>query len=770
MAEQENNEKKKQEAQPISFSASDLLSPSKTPQHAHAKPAEEKPSFELVLPPFLKNIFEKEKNRKYLIYSILAIIIILSILPRIETTTYPSFISTDPFWQYRHAQEIYEHGYPGTEIRPLTKEQAKSCWREPACTFDRKNIYWDTLHDAPTGGAAPIELYQYFVAYSYKYFAKFLFPTLFDWMRVTPILFGILSALTLFLIGHEIRDDITGLAAAFIFLFSGNIIVPTLFGFADSNSIILFLFLVSTYLFFRTWATSSYKYALASGVSLGLTGFATPSSYIFLPIFLAGSAILYFIYKLVKAIADNPKVQSAEGQPAVPQKSFKEVFSESIKDDSKKYLLCFLIIAIGLGLVTVLESPFHANIGRTALSLLQLQAGERSVASGVSNVFVTVMELQKTSFRQLVFLTHVSIFVLLITYLFAFPFEKAKLLPRNNFYSIFIGLFFAVMLFAAISAGRALQFFMIPVAIIGGISISLLAKKISLKKPITSFFIIAFLLALFFLLPNVNSNYADDTKRAPFVQNAFDLGDFAIDFSYGYLPLNFFDFFDWAKESTPKGAIFASWWDHGHEFTALAQRPIVADGSQNFQHVNDLAKFFVSTNAEAAVPILQKYNVSYVFTSSDMFGKYGSILQIANGTVVRQQALPLEKIYPLPNNTTNYVYELRGGSGVQIILTVDGTGEANAVLTQKYNSTKIGRVYYMQNGVLRLKSNEDSPGNYLETPFYFTPEYYYTIPLLGDVENSMLVRLQLFNGLGIENHFELVKDFEGTVKVYKVHY
>ncbi len=771
MAE-ENNPEKKKEQQPqagISFSASDLLS-DRAPQPVQEKPSEEKPSVELTLPPFLKNFLAKERNRKYLVYSILAIIILISILPRIESAAYPSLISTDPFWQYRHAQEIYEHGYPGTEIRPLPLEERSICWREPACTFDRKSVYWDSLHDAPKGGAAPIELYPYFVAYSYKYFAKFFFQTLFDWIRFTPVLFGALSGLVMFLIGREIRDDITGLAAAFIFMFSGSIIVSTMAGFADSNAITLFLFLASIYLFFKTWTTFSYKYAIAAGISLGLTGFATPSSYVFLPIFLIGSAVLYFIYNLVKGMADSRKVSSADVQPAPLRKPFKEIFSETIGKDSRKYLLCLLVIAIGLAMVAVLESPFHANVGRTALSLLQIKAGERAVASGVSNVFVTVMELQRTSLQQLVFLTHVSIFLLLVVYLFALPFEKAKLLPKSHFYSIFIGLFFSIMLFAAISANRAMQFLMIPVAMIGGIAVSLLTKKVSLKTPISSFLIIAFLAVLFFFLPNVNGEDVQDNLRSPFVPHAFELGEAAIDFSYSYLPLNYFDFFEWAKENTPEGTIFASWWDHGHEFTALAQRPIVADGSQNFQHVNDLAKFFVSTNVDEALPILGKYNVSYVFTSSDMFGKYGSISQIANGSIVRQNALPLQTIYNLQNNTTNYVYELRKGSGVQIILTVDSSGEANAVLTQKYNSTKIGRVYYMHNDILKLKSNEDSPGNYLETPFYFTPDYYYAIPLIGDVENSMLVRLQLFNGLGVEEHFELVNDFSGTVKVYKVHY
>src|SRR3989344_3563768 len=149
-------------------------------------------------------------NKKVLIYGLLILIIILSMYVRTIGANSQELAPGDGWWHYRHAKEIYEHGYPGTAIKPLSPEERSVCWREPACTFDRKGVYWDYLHDAPEGGAAPIELYQYFSAYSYKYFTKFFFPNLLEWMSFNTVLLSGLTVLVIFFLAKEFFDEKAG--------------------------------------------------------------------------------------------------------------------------------------------------------------------------------------------------------------------------------------------------------------------------------------------------------------------------------------------------------------------------------------------------------------------------------------------------------------------------------------------------------------------------------------------------------------------------------
>ncbi|HIK02911.1 TPA: glycosyltransferase family 39 protein [archaeon] len=764
MTDKEENSKKeeKKEETAVTFSASDFFSA--PPQKSAApKQKEEKPQAYFQLPPELKDFLDKvASNRKNIIYGILLLIIAISAIPRMGTVGIASLAPGDPFWQYRHANEIYEHGYPGTEIRQLA--DSSICFREPACTWNFKAVYWDTLHDAPEGAAAPIELYPYFVAYSYKYFAKIFFSSLLDWIKVTPVLFSALTAVLIFLLGREIKDEIAGLAAAFVFSFSTATIASSYYAFADSNAIVLFMFVLTVYLSFKAWTKKSLVWGAFAGVSLGLSGMASPSSYVFLPIMLIGSAFIFFIYRFLQNL---PK-KSKEGAEVPP--TFREAFLAMLKEDYKHYLVALSIIGVGLAIVALVESPFHANIARTALNLLQIKAAERSVAAGTSNVFLTVVELRGADVRTLIYLIHASIAVLLAIFGISLFFNPRKKLPQNRFYAIFIGLFFVLMLFAVTKAIRASEFLMVPASLIAGLAINGLIKKMDSAKLVRSAAIVILLFGIFFALPNANTHNPADTDREPFVQHSLTFGSALSEFATGHLPPPFTDFYSWARENTPEGTIFASWWDHGHEFTALAQRPIVADGSQSFQHVNDLAKFFTSTNSTEALLILKEYNVSYVFTSADMFAVYGSITQIASGKEARQAILPLSQIYSLPDNSTNYVYSIKGSSGVTVVATVDSEGDADAKIIAKYNSTKLGRIYYVNNGVLKLKSNENDKGNFFNNSFYFTSDYALAVPLLGGVDDTMLVRLQLLDAFGMEEHFELVKSFSGVVKVYKIHY
>ena len=63
--------------------------------------------------------------------------------------------------------------------------------------------------------------------------------------------------------------------------------------------------------------------------------------------------------------------------------------------------------------------------------------------------------------------------------------------------------------------------------------------------------------------------------------------------------------------------------------SALGERPAVADGSQNDEHVHDLAIMFTSTEMNTSLSLMKEYNISYFFTSSDLLPKYSAISFLA---------------------------------------------------------------------------------------------------------------------------------------------
>ncbi|HIH93855.1 TPA: oligosaccharyl transferase, archaeosortase A system-associated [Methanosarcina acetivorans] len=99
------------------------------------------------------------------------------------------------------------------------------------------------------------------------------------------------------------------------------------------------------------------------------------------------------------------------------------------------------------------------------------------------------------------------------------------------------------------------------------------------------------------------------------------------------------DALNWLEASTPATSYYLeptetpeygvlSWWDYGNWIVYIGKRPAV---SNNFQTgVEDSANFFISNSEEEAKTIIDKLNVKYVITDTQMAkGKFGSIVELA---------------------------------------------------------------------------------------------------------------------------------------------
>ncbi len=685
---------------------------------------EEKESFALDLSSLIGKFTE---NKKLLVYVILILILILSAYLRMLPASHGPYLSAmDPYWHYRHAKEILDHGYPGTELKSI----------------NGKMVPWDSLHDAPFGEAARKEFYPYFIAYSYKYFGQFVTSSLMSWDGYTPVIFGVLAVFLMFLLVKQLFGDSAGLAASFMYSLSAPFMMRSVAGFADTDAPIAFFTLLTFFLFIRAWDRKSFVYAGAAGLSLGFFGTTWPEGYSFAPFLIIAATFFYFIGKIAYSAYKKESVLKA------------------IIEDWKKYTVLLIFLVIGLSMVAFIIGPGFANIMRSVTGFIHIKAIQRSTDTGnIRNVLLTVAEMNPPGAREIIARIHITILIFALIFPISLFFGLWKKLEKFKYHLLFFTLWLLSTLYSSITAGRFIEMLVVPLSVFVGLVIADLISRIDLKKPLSAITIAVFLLFTLFMLPNIPASAQSSTLGPPYFQTAVQIARQ----SGPSIGQNWLNLFEWMRTQTNKTDIMASWWDPGHAVTALGERPVVADGSQNYVHVHDLAVAFTTDNESLAVKMLKKYNVSYFFTSSDLIGKYGAISFLASGYGENYLTIPLSDVKQTGEGML-LIYSL--GKGQSIIIDLK-SNNISASFRQGYQSRPISKIYYFVNNT---GYQVTEPGNNtINAMLYVLPDYKTVIFLPPKLENNMLTRLQLFDGAGL-SHFKLVKNFGGQIKVYKVNY
>lgn len=675
------------------------------------------------------------RHKTACIYGVLLLILLMSFMllttPLYKFTgIYENTLSAmDPYAHYRRAAEIAEQGYPGTGVKIV----------------DGQEVPWDYFHNAPEGAKPYASAYAWFIAYSYNGLAKYLFPTLLAWDRFTPALFGVLAVLAMYLLASQLFDKKTGLAAAFMFALSSSFLTRSVAGFADTDSMVSFLTIITFFFFIKAWDQESFIYAGFCGVSMAVFGLTW--SYQFVPTLMLFSILFYFIFSVVKnlLLKRSPSIISA--------------VKNHLQKKKKKYLVFILILLVGLGLITILRGPEHINVFSESIAATQRKASTY-VDEGVRNVMLTVSEMNTQTPRQFVSSVHISAVFFGVALLLLLRFGLWEKLIKKQFHLIFLLLWlvstFYMSLFQAV---RFTSMFVIPFMIFVGLSIAtMISTFVSREKPYTSVVVVVLLLAFLFVVPNIT---AGDALGPPY----FPMAVAVVNSAGPSLGPTWINFFDWMRAETPEDSIFASWWDPGHAIEAIGERPAVADGAQNAYHVHDLALVFTSTNESEAVKILDEYNVSYFFTSSDLIGKYGAI-SFLSGRWEGGDSYPVMRLSETRQlqDGTLLIYNLGGGNSIMVNVEYEGV---TATLRQGYQSQKIRRVFFYKDNTGMISTIGDN--NTLDAMLYISPDYTQAFYMPPRLENNMLTRLHLFNGAGLE-HFELVKNFGDQIKVYKIKY
>jgi dolichyl-diphosphooligosaccharide--protein glycosyltransferase len=128
----------------------------------------------------------------------------------------------------------------------------------------------------------------------------------------------------------------------------------------------------------------------------------------------------------------------------------------------------------------------------------------------------------------------------------------------------------------------------------------------------------------------------------------------------------------WIHDNTPQSSVVMAWWDYGYWITALADRKTLADnGTQNTTQIAMIAQMFMR-NETTAVPMMQRYNVSYVavfvtyastqqggqpsFLGAGEDGKWYWMVRIANQTSYGNQTVLFQEKRETSGTSTTVSY------------------------------------------------------------------------------------------------------------------
>ncbi|MBU0980339.1 MAG: FKBP-type peptidyl-prolyl cis-trans isomerase [Nanoarchaeota archaeon] len=522
----------------------------------------------------------------------------------------------DPYFWYRHAKNIVENGHPGDEIR------------------DGKP--WDNHMMAPIGREVPPDMFHaYFLAGFYKF--QTIFNKDIDILHSIiyyPVFISALSVIFIFFIGRKLAGNVGGLFAATFAAITTPFVSRTLLGHADSDAWVVFFSVAVTWFYLAAidskvlWKRLSL--AVIAGGMIGLYAWAWGGWWNIFG-FLTGSTVIYLGFYTLLHRRELKKGIKFFRTPAI--------WNSII-------VLAIFIIASGIG-VSLASSPqtflkFPGNVLRITAFKAPVKAG-----SLWPNVLTTVAELNPGSVGTVVsqfggkliyfmallgvvlsispgirrrnvkwlFIAFSALWFLFmasdsiqriqpVTYLIMLSlpmiiglylmlrFEETTTDPK---YIILLTIWFVATIYATIKGVRFTLLLAPAFSIAFGTCIGILtnetSKFLSRELKVKRLFVVPVLVALFgvLLIGPAKAGYAMAGQDIPIVNDAWYDSLTAI-----------------KEDSDPDNTVINSWWDFGHHFKAIADRPVTFDGTtQGMPQAHWIGKVLLTDNEEQAMGILR---------------------------------------------------------------------------------------------------------------------------------------------------------------------
>lgn len=700
----------------------------------------------------------------------LIFVIYLAVWVRLSTINTPTVLDYDPFWWFRHAQEILNNNFQVPK--------------------------WDILSFYPPGRPyEPSQGWPYTIIFFYEILKIFAPAITFVKAAIlSPLMMVALIPIPAFFLGRYLSgNNIGGLVTALISVLTPTFIGVSMAGYADSDAPVVFHFFLSVltvFLALKYRKIPFYILAILANLAFAYTWIAGWLVLLMFFLFLPVLIIFRFLEEIIR------------------QKRFKINLAPILSEAKPLVIPLLLIILITniIGYFIGLGSIFHSFSGGLSFTGL---FGQPLIVN------ISVAELQPLNiftadgFKEVI--SRIGILPTVFTLFFLPLLFLYKLFKKEKIGLVEIYLFlWALISFYLITRGiRFSLLFSIATAASSGYVVGNLYKYLKGKNLLVFSSVFGFIGILLLM----------------FISDAIQIG---LAQSGMILSQNWYDMLDWLKKNADKDSLITTWWDPGHIIAGYTGLKVMADGAHcsptaciPYSHnsrIQDMGAAFSINNENDSVQILKKYmsltpeecqkvrqtfgdavpqdackpvSEMYVIASSDLIGKYywlsyfGScITQNGVGNMTYCHNLPLDQFQEVAQGTNfiqlqltnvdNTQGTLQYGGGVitivqrdnQIvpILNIPQQGIRNAVIKQ---------ILFFQNGQPQT-FQFNTTNNTIDGMLWVDPSFQIVIFMDAPTRDSVFTNMFFFNGEGFQefgipklNKFQLVYP-NSEIRLYKV--
>lgn len=409
----------------------------------------------------------------------------------------------------------------------------------------------DTLQRAPIGTEVTQKFLQPYLLAAMYIVMHTVNPTI-DLMQAStyfPILFVTLAIVLAFLVGNKLAGPIGGVFASVLLAVNPAALSRTTWGHADTDPYNLFFPLLNVLLFIyliESQGKKRYWYAALTGISVGLYAFAWSGWWHVFDFILIAIAC-FLVYPFVTHYHEPRKAIS----------------------HAKEMAIALLILIAVTGIVTTLLTSKDTYMEAFKGPLGFLKIKQAAYPSLWPNVYTTVAELNPAPLQSVISMIGGKLLLLLtLVGIVLTTFNKDEHGRREVRYAILLAIWVLSTLYASTKGVRFTLLVVPAMSIAIGVAVGIGFKKIvtwasanlKLNKALTGVVLLAII--AFIPVDQVKASYGTAKGDFPLVNDAW------------------WSVLTSIRDSSQKNAIINSWWDFGHHFKYIAERPVTFDGGQ----------------------------------------------------------------------------------------------------------------------------------------------------------------------------------------------
>ncbi len=521
----------------------------------------------------------------------------------------PYFSEMDSYYNFRLTENFIDHGSLGDTVINGTQ--------------------WDMHSYYPQGRSAEYPpLIVYLTAFVYKFanvFSEVSLVTVAFWMA--PFMAS-LCVIPAYLFVRRITNDFGGITAGILIATALSYFSHTFAGFFDTDMFNILLPLLVVWFFIESIRSDDFKwrsiFVALSVISMLIFSMAwTGWWYAFYLV--VGFSILYLL--ISKYVFGMSTIK--------PQKDYSSRINWFLDQKALFSLVVFVLASSILMLISMGPSEFaNALFGPFGFTTIQ----DAVAGTAYPNVYVSVSELQIPSFDDV--MNGVGGIFALILGIFSVPLLIWKLKPKNDnkaeakettpkikkkprrrgrktkvepveekterinvkkdpellkrkadyvLYLVLFSFWLLITAYAMTKGSRFIATFSLPIALGAGVSIGLIAPFIGKYIKNAKYCAVAILLLIALVsYPAVTGAYTTSYSVVPGTDDSM------------------YNSLGWINNNTPNNTVITSWWDYGHLFAAVADRPVTFDGgSQNSPRAYWVGKALFTSDENLAAGIIR---------------------------------------------------------------------------------------------------------------------------------------------------------------------